>query len=55
MCLLNKRIKGKLSMNFKQEWRYKEAVLDVYDKLGLKLPNDEVWEYYHHLLQRIGE
>lgn len=43
----------KLEMNFTEEWRYKESVLDVYNDLGLKLSDDEAMEYYHNFLRRI--
>jgi len=50
-----KRDKDKLTMNFIEEWCYKEAVLDAYDDFGLELTEDEVMEYYHHLLKRIDK
>ena len=39
-------------MNFMEEWIYKESVLDTYEEVGLEFPDNEVWEYYHHFLQR---
>ena len=39
-------------MTFIQNWCYCEALLDVYEELGIKLSDEEFMMCYHNILKR---